>query len=808
MGAAPAAKRSRPVAPSYVLAAKRGGHGRVVFQDGLRSRSSAGRPEGEIELTAAGFRSQGGRLIFDAGEAVEDGQLDFTMAGAAFPARGANKSHVVTLWENEGFPAGGGSFIQWRIGSEDALKALAAPDGSGTRHEAVPPPAFRVAALDDGRPHRYRTTWRGGRVSMSVDGHPIAAFAFERMAIRYVVLGPDRKGAGSKLTDPAPTISDLRLSSHDEPLPASSPEARVPQFGRFERAFTAAGRHQNPYRQVTAVATIRRVRGGPARILPLFWDGDTTFRLRVSPASPGRYTYSVRSNDRGLDGQQGTFECVRGKLPGALTVIDGELRRQGGEAFWLLGDTQWSAFHSHAAEALDRASVRRYVDVRAGQGFNFVQTNLLGRAENEGGPAFADYETERLNPGYWRELERRLEHMNAQGVTAMVLLANAGPPGSRAGSFESDRTWRDFPSAAARRRYVSHVVGRLSAYDVVFGISGSWDGSARGAAWDAEVESLGQRVKVQDLHGRLVVLHPGARRSHAAPAPPRGAPGLRAAGQAAGFGDYGTDRDDLHESIMASARPGPGVTAGYGLYTTRAPGEASPLGPLRLLDEMRHCTWDVVMAGHNVVTAFENTVLGGADAPGSFDVDAPENDAWEAQVQHLRRFFAELMPRDGMRGGWNWLRAADGAATGESRVRYTAALDRAVPAGRPDDLRPPAEAAWVLAKPGYGFTAAIYLRGRLETYRLQPFDESIDHPAAPVPEYVVKRFDPRTGAFEEVLRHRGTSAVELSPPDARDWVFVVRRANAWRPPGHRPAPNPLPGSQGRAERPSSPGASP
>src|SRR2546423_13984399 len=99
----------------------------------------------------------------------------------------------------------------------------------------------------------------------------------------------------------------------------------VPQWGRWERAFTAremaapdldlAVEFTSPSRKV------RNVRG--------FWDGGPTWRVRFSPDETGSWRFRTRSQPKvpGLDAQGGDFKCSRSagaKTPflrhGAITI--------------------------------------------------------------------------------------------------------------------------------------------------------------------------------------------------------------------------------------------------------------------------------------------------------------------------------------------------------------------------------------------------------------------------------------------------------------------------------------------------------
>ena len=63
-------------------------------------------------------------------------------------------------------------------------------------------------------------------------------------------------------------------------LAAQSWAEDIPRFGNFEKGFTHSGTYENPYKDGTAIATLVRPDGKEWR-MPLFWDGEAAWTLRV-----------------------------------------------------------------------------------------------------------------------------------------------------------------------------------------------------------------------------------------------------------------------------------------------------------------------------------------------------------------------------------------------------------------------------------------------------------------------------------------------------------------------------------------------
>ena len=122
---------------------------------------------------------------------------------------------------------------------------------------------------------------------------------------------------------------------------------------------------------------------GTRRTLPLFWDGDSTWKLRVSPHLTGGWRWSVTSADRGLDGRSGSFTVQAGTRKGSIRPMRGaaaHCERQDGSRIWFLGDTAWALVTDNAEERHDREAAFRYLDARASQGFTVVHAMLLSEA--------------------------------------------------------------------------------------------------------------------------------------------------------------------------------------------------------------------------------------------------------------------------------------------------------------------------------------------------------------------------------------------------------------------------------------------
>ncbi len=545
------------------------------------------------------------------------------------------------------------------------------------------------------------------------------------------------------------SISVLIALLADIAPPDGPPETA--RFGVFEQSFRQARESENPYADTHATAEVRGPGGQPTWRVPLFWDGGRDWKLRVSPDRVGAWTWTVRGIDPGLDGTSGRINVVDGDRRGGIRPMDGHplhFQREDGSPFYFLGDTAWALYTDSEVEGHDRQAALDYIDVRAAQGVNVVHSMLMSEAGwgNLGGPAFDDLGAERINPAYWREVDHRLTHLNAKGITGGLALAWSDKG-------RNPNNWRDFPSQDARERYARYVAARYGAFDVYFVVGGEWDleikrsGHSR-EALKGQYEALGEAVDDADPHGRMIAIHPGG----------KGGVEEFAESSWVSFGDYQQTYPGLHAAILESRdHDKPVVNSEYAYYLRDQDGDGRTDKDNSIdLESIRHASYDIAMAGGYLVTGFGTTYFGGNRDPGPFDLHAAKNDDWEEDLGHIRTLFEslewwKLEPRDDL------LNAA--ASRGDDRTH------RLDPGGRRGQLvLPPAVAYWTLAEPGRQYVA--YVRG-------------IDGEATLTPgiveggPYRLRQFDPRTGRFDDLGTRPGDQPIRYQPPDSRDWVLVV-----------------------------------
>ena len=182
--------------------------------------------------------------------------------------------------------------------------------------------------------------------------------------------------------------------------------------------------HPNPYVSVELRAEFRSPNKGTTYVMPAFWDGGATFRIRFSPLDPGRWDFRLISNLESLDKKIASFNATPPRTPGFVRIFNMRYFRydQPETAHFWMGDT----CYKFATIPFD--TFRALIDKRAEQKFNHLRGLVLGFDEN------AEKGAGRSRPAaaeYFREVDRRVAYMNSKGITYDVLLAGDQQPVGR-----------------------------------------------------------------------------------------------------------------------------------------------------------------------------------------------------------------------------------------------------------------------------------------------------------------------------------------------------------------------------------------
>lgn len=250
----------------------------------------------------------------------------------------------------------------------------------------------------------------------------------------------------------------------------------VEQWNVIEIELKAAMNYSTPYLDVDDLFGVFASPTGNTMLMPGFWDGGQTWKLRFAPTEIGVWSYQTKSSDANLANYTGFVHCIAytGVLPiyqhGFIKPSNNNryLTYADGKPFYWLGDTHWSGFN--IAERFNESNDPRFssmfkglIDRRVEQGFTvwkvetFANNNEGGNFPvNEGGEAwynrrfFID-----LNPNFWQNIDQRIQYLANRGM--VISLAQGIGRSMQSSSSESDH-----------KRLARYILARYGAYPTVW----------------------------------------------------------------------------------------------------------------------------------------------------------------------------------------------------------------------------------------------------------------------------------------------------------------------------------------------------
>jgi hypothetical protein len=615
---------------------------------------------------------------------------------------------------------------------------------------------------------------------------------------------------GTKVTFPdAP-----QAGTGDNPLDVE-PSIKVRRYDRYEITLTTSEKSANPFVDIQVGIEFHGPDAKPV-VVPGFWDGGGTFKVRFSPTLRGRWSWKSLSQTPDLNGQTGTFECISEEQEekGFVGVLPNhkDTRHFGyanGDAFLpvFVREPQPAFVTVSPQERTGPAAVRgvraaalssspapddtasflafqKFVDAAAQRGFNrFVGGALLGPAaaklvrSNEGGAAFDGTDLNRINPEFFKWMDRRVAYCNARGIV----------PDIGVGTLD-DALFAAYKPAALYR-FWAYVVARYAAFDVQWNLFDAGD-NLPSAATRKAAEQFAELTRLYDPNRHPITAAVPGGTAPIAPPITQAAPG-RPAGAAAPSVAQGSSSaiggapvtakqsvpyDLTWEDVITVLGGDVNALPYYGWLTKplvlveRATlGSDAALSP----DVTRHRMWESRMRG----VYWSPGAIPTPD-PASLNAPGIQYARYCAALFRRTRFY-RLTPRPDMLGG-----PAESAADRRRRKKAEAEAARRNPPTEddpllqgdfdpfdPDALAPPLAPpppkptrTFVLADPAREYVVYFEEGGTLlldlleATGRIQ-----------------VTWFNPRTGEFGATKQIFGGDYVSFTAPDTNDWVLYVSR---------------------------------
>lgn len=219
-------------------------------------------------------------------------------------------------------------------------------------------------------------------------------------------------------------------------------QASVPCWQPHDFSFTAKASPANPF----TVAFSATVTGPDGRSFPLpgFFDGDGTWKIRVSPTTEGKWSLVIQSDLPELNGRQAAFLGVKNPSPHA----HGPLRVDPAHPhhFVLADGTRFflQAYEYNWLWALDAGdpavpTIKQTLDLIAAHGFKYVLINTYAHdtqwrkgksgGDDYGPPTLFPWagsndapDHTRLNVAYWQHFDRMMAALHDRGLQAHLYL--------------------------------------------------------------------------------------------------------------------------------------------------------------------------------------------------------------------------------------------------------------------------------------------------------------------------------------------------------------------------------------------------
>jgi hypothetical protein len=309
-------------------------------------------------------------------------------------------------------------------------------------------------------------------------------------------------------------LSVLTMSLPAGALAAAA--ADVPRYGVFEITLTASGTYSNPYLlmpgdNATPGFVVGTFAGPGSESITMdgFWDGGSTWKIRMSPTSQGVWTYATTSADPGLDGKTGSFTCTSSASRGFIRVDPTHPHHfrwsDGTPFYWAPVTTMIAHFDDRDAQGgtrrVDNGAFQSLADVRAAQGFTATHWGYYGfnkpqfnddSQANEGGPPFTNYNPDLLNASYYQFGDRRVTALLDRGIIPQFTLGWPDQGIASLGHERLKRCWR-------------YLIARYAAYNVTWNLFG--EGDEFGSSWLSVANDYGDLTKRRDPYDHVTTTH-------------------------------------------------------------------------------------------------------------------------------------------------------------------------------------------------------------------------------------------------------------------------------------------------------------
>ncbi len=260
----------------------------------------------------------------------------------------------------------------------------------------------------------------------------------------------------------------------------------------------------NPFKEVKLSGTF--INGSDTVSVPGFYDGEGVYKVRFMPQKVGKWSYVTNSNDKKLNGKKGNFDCtpaLKGNH-GPVAVVDTfYFAYADGTPHHSFGTTCYGWVHQgdSLAELTLKTLSKGY--------FNKMRMCIFPKSYDwnnneplyypfEGKP-LKDWDYSRLNPEFFRNIEKRIQQLDSLGIQADLIVFH---PYDRWGFSSLNRETEDM--------YIQYIIARFAAYkNVWWSMANEWDfmEAKKLIDWDYYIEQFAKK----DQFHHLIGIHNGVK---------------------------------------------------------------------------------------------------------------------------------------------------------------------------------------------------------------------------------------------------------------------------------------------------------
>jgi hydrogenase maturation protease len=219
-------------------------------------------------------------------------------------------------------------------------------------------------------------------------------------------------------------------------------DIQLPKWQPHDFQFKSDSKHENPF-SVIFSATVNSP-DGKSFSMPGFYDGDGTWKVRLSPILEGSWSLKTNSDDPSLDGKSISFICVPNNDPkahGGLLVDASNPYHfvyEDGTRYFMNGyecDWLWAL----DMDDPNLPTINSFLDTLAFYGFNDIILNAYAHDTSWAKGKTSEYDYgpppkyawegtnenpifDRFNLSFWSHYDRVIDAMNSRGITAHIMI--------------------------------------------------------------------------------------------------------------------------------------------------------------------------------------------------------------------------------------------------------------------------------------------------------------------------------------------------------------------------------------------------